>query len=504
MAAFDLIDPRSTTVANDFSRTPVQDEATYNALCTEILAYHEGQHLAILRQHLKKAFPNEGPEFIQEVVEEAGGLVSAVSRKLATAYNWQPLRQVQGATNSVQASAPAWFMNSGWSLAMAQADKISFLTGIAAVLFGLVPGERGEPDVGRFWFQALPPNAWWVVPKSQLAHEVDAFIYLRPDTSDATGYGTIVVGITNDWWYWRKLEGFSAYDLRRVLDDTLPEAPSIGVGREGRYPNPYGLIPVEFLRDRAPICAGRFKPAMDEELITAQRSINFKLTGRNFNLNHGGFSTLVVQGPKSGIIAHGPSRPLNIPRDKGTEKNFPPFYLTPDPFTTEFTEAIRDTWQNLAQKYGQDVDVMQGRITSTSGEHQEVKEKGIELNYGQRTGRASELEQRSFSKVKVIAALEPLADFRPGREAELVTVFKPWPKVRDRADRINETATAVSMGLQRVDDLVRLLRPDLRRQEDVDAYLAEVAQRNGSPGALVIIEQLRQAGGRFQVAAPQG
>ena len=445
----------------------LEENPTHDAATSELLAYYHGCHMGYLRQALKKRLSEAD---VMTQVMEAANLVRPLVDLLSPAYTPPPHRVLLGGTPTEESAFFHLLEDSRWDETFDEANRLATLCGVSAIKCA-VTGQ------GRRWaMQALAPNAWWAAAHAETPGELAAFVHeaLLPGENGKPRWRTY--GYTPTFVYWRDA-GAPLPSRMAVFDDTAPLFEGVNDAPAGRMVNRYGRIPVVLVVNRR--AAGGVKPPVDETLLSRQQALNLKLTGRNFNLMELGFSQLVLKGQWDKSIRRSVTEPIKVPIERGGDFQNTVDYLTPNPFVAEHHEAIETEWDMAARENGLDPDTLRGRRTSTSGYHQELKDQRLREHKSRQCRRRARDEREAFGLLKAISAAEGVAPLRLSPGVELSVAFSPYRVPRDEAEEWTLLKDQVLMGVRPVDDLVRLIRPDLTGEKAVGDYLASVKERNG-------------------------
>jgi hypothetical protein len=140
--------------------------------------------------------------------------------------------------------------------------------------------------------------------------------------------------------------------LRESKDVTDEVLSAMGLPENPQRVNPYGVIPYAPMRPRIPLYGeplGQYR----EDLVSAQRTLNLRLTDMQFLIKMQAGSQLVIEGKPEGDFCIGLGKPLIIPPeiDGGGGANSA-YYLSPSARITEVWQGIVETVKHLSNLNG--------------------------------------------------------------------------------------------------------------------------------------------------------
>jgi hypothetical protein len=441
----------------------------YGLYCTitrELLRYDEGQHLCDLARVLRASF-GDFDELVVPAVLEAADLVRPTVDLLANAYDEPVDRTLRTGTDATQAQFQAALRDFDFEEIMSRANRVATLCRQSAVRFDV------DRATGEYLGEVVPPDRYEVKTHPLNAQRVTAFGWWTQDEG-VSETDSIAWVWTPEFLFWLRRRGvngcvWDAMGTSREVEkyEDSPDA--------GKIRNPYGLIPVVFLREGWSTSC--FKPPADEALWLAQRSINAKLVQRNHNLKELAYSLKVLYGRWDAGQVLSPSRPVVVPTDTGSGVETRMEFLSPDAYITEHAEAILEVYNCVSRSKGLDPDYLLGKRSAASGYALELKDRRLAEQYGRQSRARTRDEFKAF---EILAALgkgpaPTRYQFPPADQVSIV--FPPRRVSRDRREEWDLLVDQYDRGVVPPDDLVQFVRPDLVDEQAVTKYLGSVATR---------------------------
>lgn len=286
----------------------------------DALSLYEGRQLDILKRDVFNQFRAQEAEQLVKCALTFN-ITKRIVDKLAMLYKEEP-----SFTCDSNPILPELLYGCNGSLK--QADRVSELLGLCWIF------PKWNPADGVITLVAIPPDQIDTEYNQYDPSKLEKVTYI----SKITENGTVKTLKT----VWTDTTFFIYKGKKDITDVVLAE---MGLPPNPDRVNPYNVIPYVPFYSRTPLYGDTFGQ-FREDLITAQRTINLKLTDLMFLIKMQAGAQLVIEGTPDGNIALGTGTPLVLPAEMNGKSSA--YFLSPGAKITEVWNSIREIIHYLA------------------------------------------------------------------------------------------------------------------------------------------------------------